>query len=41
MIRVEKKNTQLVKRMPMIYLFNFHPSGEPEAFICCVAKDLK
>jgi hypothetical protein len=21
------------------YLINFHPSGEPEAFICCVAKD--
>jgi hypothetical protein len=20
------------------YLINFHPSGEPEAFICCVAK---
>ncbi len=23
------------------YLINFHPSGEPEAFICCVAKDSK
>jgi hypothetical protein len=22
-------------------LINFHPSGEPEAFICCVAKGLK
>ena len=21
------------------YLINFHPLGEPEAFICCVAKD--
>ena len=20
---------------------NFHPAGEPEAFICCVAKDSK
>ena len=23
------------------YLINFHPSGEPEAFICCVAKGSK
>jgi hypothetical protein len=23
------------------YLINFHPSGEPEASICCVAKDSK
>jgi len=23
------------------YLINFHLSGEPEAFICCVAKDSK
>jgi len=23
------------------YLINFHPLGEPEAFICCVAKDSK
>jgi hypothetical protein len=23
------------------YLINFHPSGESEASICCVAKDLK
>ena len=21
-----------------LYLTNFHPSGEPEAFICCVIK---
>jgi hypothetical protein len=21
------------------YLINFHPAGEPEAFICCVIKD--
>ena len=23
------------------YQINFHPSGEPEAFICCVAKGSK
>ena len=23
------------------YLINFHPLGEPEAFICCVAKGSK
>jgi len=23
------------------YLINFHPSDEPEAFICCVAKGSK
>ena len=23
------------------YLINFHPSGEPEASICCVAKGSK
>jgi len=23
------------------YLINFYPSGEPEAFICCVAKGSK
>ena len=23
------------------YLTNFHPLGEPEAFICCVAKGSK
>jgi hypothetical protein len=23
------------------YPVNYHPSGEPEAFICCVAKDSK
>jgi hypothetical protein len=22
----------------LFYLINFHPSGEPEAFICCVIK---
>jgi hypothetical protein len=22
----------------LFYLINFHPAGEPEAFICCVIK---
>jgi hypothetical protein len=26
------------KRYSRYYLINFHPAGEPEAFICCVIK---
>jgi len=32
---------QEVKNDGEFYLINFHPVGEPEAFICCVAKDSK
>jgi hypothetical protein len=30
-----------VKDNGRYYQINFHPSGEPEAFICCVAKGSK
>ena len=36
-----RKKNQDVKKDGEFYLINFHPVGEPEAFICCVAKGSK
>ena len=37
----KEKNSMGKKDDDRFYLINFHPSGEPEASICCVAKGSK